>query len=159
MEVGSGAQPETFISDLLREGEETEKEAQEAVAASAAATAAAAAAAAEAPAAAAAAGSKRGKTAAAQLEVQADRGGRQGLSPAPACNLVLYDCCFEGLYFSRSGVVNLLMEPQGSSNSSNNNTNNSSSSSSSNTRSSSNSNRSEERRVGKECRSRWSPYH
>src|SRR5256885_5171592 len=40
-----------------------------------------------------------------------------------------------------------------SSNSSNNNNNND------NNNGSSNSQRSEERRVGKECRSRWSPYH
>lgn len=104
MEVGRGAQPATFISDLLKEGEEVEaaEEAQRAATAAGLTSAAAA-------------GNEGAETAAAIREVQTQREGRQGLSPAPACNLVLYDCCFEGLYFSRSGVVNLLMGFQRSS--------------------------------------------
>ncbi|CDJ47885.1 hypothetical protein, conserved [Eimeria brunetti] len=101
MEVGSGAQPPTFISDLLKEGEEAEEEQRAAAAAGEAGAAAA----------------HIGGEAAAATDYKTDRGGRQGLTPAPACNLVLYDCCFEGLYFSRSGVVNLLMGPQTSSSS------------------------------------------
>lgn len=93
MEVGRGAWPAACISTLLREGLEVEAAKMDAAEESASMT-------------------RTGSTEVEELRL-AKESCYTALLPAPASNLVLYDCCFEGLYFSRAGAVNRLMLKQG----------------------------------------------
>ncbi|KAL8426365.1 hypothetical protein Efla_002983 [Eimeria flavescens] len=88
MDVGSGKRPAAFISTLLNEGLEAEA-AQ--TAASADQTA------------------KDSEHRRPSELIKGAHGANTPLRPAPAGNLVLYDCCFEGLYFHRGGVINKLI--------------------------------------------------
>nr|AET50706.1 hypothetical protein [Eimeria tenella] len=93
MEVGRGAWAAACISTLLREGLEVEA-AVEAAKLDAAEESASM--------------TRAGSTEVEELRL-ATESCCTALHPAPASNLVLYDCCFEGLYFSRTGAVNRLM--------------------------------------------------
>ncbi|OEH77474.1 tRNA pseudouridine synthase related protein [Cyclospora cayetanensis] len=89
LEVGRGTRPISFISSLLREGKDADAAREH---------------------------SGGGRAIAGSESTRTDDrdhgkkscGGERALHPAPACSLVLYDCCFEGLYFQRNGVINRL---------------------------------------------------
>lgn len=95
MEVGSGNRPPSFISSLLREGLEAEAAQIAGVLEPAGDVHTG--------------GLTSGETAHIVQDPENGCGGDTPLRPAPADNLVLYDCCFEGLYFHRNGIVNRLM--------------------------------------------------
>ncbi|KAL8454436.1 hypothetical protein Emed_000157 [Eimeria media] len=95
MDVGSGLRSEAFISSLLKEGLDSEVERSD-----------------DASSESAAGHSAVGAVRTEKEESKKTKSGSRSelpLRPAPAGNLVLYDCCFEGLYFHRSGVVNRLV--------------------------------------------------
>ncbi|KAL8441613.1 hypothetical protein Emag_007014 [Eimeria magna] len=100
MDVGSGLRSEAFISSLLKEGLDSEVEHTDASLQGAAG---------------------HGTVSAIRTGKEALKKTKSGsrseppLRPAPAGNLVLYDCCFEGLYFHRTGVVNRLIRTGGDS--------------------------------------------
>ncbi|KAL8269664.1 hypothetical protein Esti_006419 [Eimeria stiedai] len=97
MDVGSGLRSEASISSLLKEGSDSEAQHMDASTEGA--------------------GAHSASTAlcAAEEDLQKRKSGSRSelpVRPAPADNLVLYDCCFEGLYFHRTGVFNRLFRTE-----------------------------------------------